>query len=73
MKMHVDIDDHLLADAMLFGPWQTKKEAVNEALAVYVRSIKRRRLLEIKGKVAWHGDLDAMRTMRPGIVADDAG
>jgi len=73
MKMHVDIDDHLLADAMRFGLWRTKKDAVNEALAVYVRSIKRRQLLEIKGKIAWHGDLDALRTMRPGSIADDAG
>lgn len=73
MKTHIDIDDHLLSDAMRFGAWTTKKDAVNEALAVYVRAIKRRRLLELKGKAAWHGDLDAMRAMRPDSVAGDVG
>ncbi len=65
MKTHVDIDDHLLADAMQLGEWSTKKEAVNEALATYVRSLKRARLLALKGKVSWSGNLDEMRAMRP--------
>ncbi len=65
MKTHIDIDDHLLADAMQLGEWPTKKEAVNEALATYVRSLKRTRLLALKGKVSWSGNLDEMRAMRP--------
>lgn len=65
MKTHVDIDDHLLADAMQLGEWPTKKEAVNEALATYVRSLKRARLLALKGKVSWNGNLDEMRAVRP--------
>lgn len=65
MKTHIDIDDHLLADAMQLGEWPTKKEAVNEALATYVRSLKRARLLALKGKVSWSGNLDEMRAMRP--------
>lgn len=65
MKTHVEIDDHLLADAMQLGKWSTKKEALNQALAEYVRMLKRRRLLALKGKVAWSGDLDEMRATRP--------
>ena len=65
MKTHIDIDDHLLADAMQLGEWSTKKEAVNEALATYVRSLKRARLLALKGKVSWSGNLDEMRAIRP--------
>ncbi len=65
MKTHVDIDDHLLADAMQLGEWSTKKEALNQALAAYVASLKRARLLALKGKVRWSGDLDALRAMRP--------
>jgi len=65
MKTHVDIDDHLLADAMQLGEWSTRKEAVNEVLATYVRSLKRARLLALKGKVSWSGNLDEMRAMRP--------
>ncbi len=65
MKTHIDIDDHLLADAMQLGEWPTKKEAVNEALAAYVRSLKRARLLALKGKVSWSGNLGEMRAMRP--------
>jgi Arc/MetJ family transcription regulator len=65
LKTHVEIDDHLLADAMQLGKWSTKKEALNQALAEYVRMLKRRHLLALKGKVAWSGDLDEMRTTRP--------
>ncbi len=65
MKTHIEIDDHLLADAMQLGEWATKKEAVNEALAAYVRSLKRARLLALKGKVSWSGNLDEMRATRP--------
>lgn len=69
MKTHIEIDDHLLADAMQLGKWPTKKDAVNEALSAYVRSLKRARLLALKGKAPWHGDLDEMRARRPGTHA----
>ncbi len=66
MKTHIDVDDHLLADAMQLGQWPTKKEAVNEALAAYVRALKRARLIELKGKAPWRGDLDELRAIRSG-------
>lgn len=67
MKTHIEIDDHLLADAMRLGRCTTKKEAVHEALAAYVRGLKRAQLLALKGKAPWQGDLDALRAMRPSI------
>ena len=42
----------------------TKKAAVNAALAEYVRMLKRRRLLELRGQVPWEGSLDRMRERR---------
>lgn len=37
------------------------KEAINFSLENTVESIKRARLLKMKGKVAWEGKLDEMR------------
>lgn len=64
MKTHIEIDGDLLSAAMQLGAWPTKKQAVNEALAAYVRALKRARLLALRGKLEWRGDLDQMRAMR---------
>ena len=65
MKTHIEIDDHLLSDAMRLGQCATKKETIHAALAAYVRGLKRAELLALKGKLPWRGDLDALRAMRP--------
>ena len=46
------------------GPFTTKKAAVNAALAEFVKLLKRRELLGMRGKVRWEGDLRALRTDR---------
>jgi Arc/MetJ family transcription regulator len=40
---------------------KTKKEIVNYALEELVKRHRRKRLLEIEGRVAWKGDLEEMR------------
>jgi len=42
----------------------TKKELVNYALKELVRKIKRKKVLELEGKVEWTGDLAEMRKSR---------
>ena len=64
MPMHIDLDESLVNEVMHLGAYPTKKAAVNAALAEYVRMLKRRRLLELRGQVPWEGSLDRMRERR---------
>jgi Arc/MetJ family transcription regulator len=64
MATHIELDETLLKQIVRLGHFSTKKAAVNAALAEYLRHLKRRQLLELRGKVHWDGDLDAMRSSR---------
>ena len=60
----VDLDDHLVAKAKRLTHLTKKVDVVNLALAELVKQQERLRLLELRGKVTWEGDLDAMRSVR---------
>jgi Arc/MetJ family transcription regulator len=64
MKTHIELDDELLEQVFRLGGFATKKAAVNTALAEYVKLLKRRELLEMRGKIPWEGDLNEMRADR---------
>jgi Arc/MetJ family transcription regulator len=64
MATHIELDADLLEEAIALGGFATKKAAVNAALAEYIRSSKRQQLLALRGKVAWTGDLEALRARR---------
>ena len=64
MPMHIDLDESLVTEVMQLGAYTTKKAAVNAALSEFVRMLKRRRLLELRGQVPWEGSLDRMRERR---------
>ncbi len=64
MATHIELDPELLEEAIALGGFATKKAAVNAALAEYIRASKRQQLLALRGKVAWVGDLDALRERR---------
>ncbi len=64
MPIHIDLDASLVSEVMKLGAYPTKRAAVNAALAEYVRMLKRRRLLELRGQVPWEGSLDRMRERR---------
>jgi Arc/MetJ family transcription regulator len=66
MKTHIDLDEQLLEQACRLGGFETKKAAVNTALAEYVKLLKRRELLAMRGQVRWEGDLAALRADRRG-------
>jgi len=61
MRTTLNIDDDALRAAMAFAAGRTKTEVINEALRRFVRAKKRRKLLDLRGKVEWKGDLDALR------------
>ena len=66
MKTHIDLDEKLLDQVFQLGGFDTKKAAVNTALAEYVKLLQRRQLLNLRGKIRWEGDLNEMRANRAG-------
>jgi Arc/MetJ family transcription regulator len=62
MRTNIDIDDALIAKVMKDGGFATKKEAVHAALEALARQqAQREKLLDLRGKLHWDGDLEAMR------------
>ncbi len=61
MRTNIDLDAHLVEQALLLSKAKTKKEVVTLALDSFVKSLQRQQLLALRGKVEWEGDLDAMR------------
>ena len=58
MHTNIDIDETLLKEALELGHCKTKKEAVNEALAQFVRSRKQQKIIELFGTVEYDPDYD---------------
>jgi Arc/MetJ family transcription regulator len=61
MRTNIDIDDALISDAMRFGPYATKRDAVDAALRLLVQTRKQRKARTLRGKLKWEGSLDEMR------------
>lgn len=64
MRTNIDIDDHLMAEAMAATGLATKKAIVEEALRQLVRRRQRQDALSDMAGLGWDGDLDAMREGR---------
>jgi Arc/MetJ family transcription regulator len=64
MRTHIELDGDVLDQVMDLGQFASKKAAVNAALAELSRALMRRQLLALRGKVAWQGDLDMLRSSR---------
>ncbi len=62
MRTNIVIDDTLMADAMRATGATTKREAVELGLKTLLRLRRQEDIRRMRGKVAWVGDLDAMRT-----------
>jgi Arc/MetJ family transcription regulator len=64
MRTNVVIDDELMAAALKASGAKTKREAVELGLRTLLQLGRQREMKRLKGKVAWQGDLDAMRRDR---------
>ncbi len=56
VRTNIDIDDELMAQAMLAGPYKTKKDAVEAGLKLLARQAAYREILKWEGKLKWEGD-----------------
>ncbi len=61
MRTNIVIDDKLMADALKASGVQTKKEAVELGLRLLIKREKQQAIRDLRGKIKWEGDLDAMR------------
>ena len=61
MRTNIEIDSHLMTQALKAGGFKTKEAAVEEGLRLLVRTQAQGRL---RGKVRWEGTLEEMRRDR---------
>ena len=51
MATNLQLDDRLIREAVTLGNHRTKKAAVTQALADYIRHLRQERILDLFGKV----------------------
>ncbi len=61
MSTSIELDEHLVAEAMELGGLPTGKAAVERALKEFVRVRRQLRAVDRLEGVGWTGDLDVMR------------
>lgn len=61
MRTNIVIDDKLMKETLRLTGLKTKREAVELGLRTVVRLRKQEKIRQFRGKLDWHGDLDAMR------------
>ncbi|CAI2716874.1 type II toxin-antitoxin system VapB family antitoxin [Nitrospina watsonii] len=64
LRTNIELDEKLVKEAMRLTRKKTKKELVNYALEELITRRKRKKLLDLEGKVKWTGKLDEMRKGR---------
>ena len=62
MRTNIVIDDKLMNDTLRATGLKTKREAVELGLRTVLRLRQQEDIRRFRGKLAWQGDLDAMRT-----------
>jgi Arc/MetJ family transcription regulator len=61
VRTNIVIDDKLMRDALRATGLKTKREAVELGLRTLLRLGKQSEIRQLRGKLQWRGDLDAMR------------
>ncbi|HLA49772.1 MAG TPA: type II toxin-antitoxin system VapB family antitoxin [Thermodesulfovibrionia bacterium] len=63
-RTNIELNDKILKDALRLTRIKTKKDVVNYALEELVKKLRRKKILELEGKVKWEGNLNEMRASR---------
>jgi len=64
MRTNIVIEDALMDEALKATGLKTKREAVELGLRTLVRLRRQEEIRRFRGKLAWEGDLEAMRLDR---------
>ncbi len=62
MRTNIVIDDALMADTLKATGLKSKRDAVELGLRTLLRLRRQQEIRQFRGKLAWDGDLDAMRS-----------
>jgi Arc/MetJ family transcription regulator len=61
MRTNVVIDDSLMKSAIKASGVKTKKDAIEQGLKLLVQVKSQKKIKNLRGKLKWSGNLDAMR------------
>jgi Arc/MetJ family transcription regulator len=64
VRTNIVIDDKLMRETLRATGLKTKREAVDQALRTLLRLRRQAKIRQFRGKLDWHGDLNAMRRDR---------
>lgn len=64
MRTNIVIDDALMRAALQVTGLKTKREAVEQGLKTLLRLARQEEIRSFRGRLAWQGDLEAMRRDR---------
>ena len=64
LRTNIELDEKLVKEGLKLTRKKTKKELVNHALQELVSRLKRKKILEVEGKVKWSGKLSDLRKSR---------
>jgi Arc/MetJ family transcription regulator len=62
MRTNIVIDDKLMRETLRETGLKTKREVVEEALRTLLRLKRQAKIRQLRGKLDWQGDLNAMRS-----------
>jgi len=62
MRTNIEIDDTLMSETLKATGLKTKREAVELGLRTLLQLRRQAEIRDYRGKLAWEGDLDEMRT-----------
>ncbi len=61
MRTNIVIDNNLMREALAISGCKTKKETVEQGLKLLIAFGNQAKMRNLRGKLKWEGDLDAMR------------
>ncbi|MCX6068258.1 MAG: type II toxin-antitoxin system VapB family antitoxin [Chloroflexi bacterium] len=64
MRTNIVLDDNLIERAQKLTGIKTKREVVQEALRMLILLREQAEIRQLRGKLAWEGNLDEMRQSR---------
>jgi Arc/MetJ family transcription regulator len=64
VRTNIVIDDKLMRDTLRATGLKTKREAVEQGLQTLLLLSRQAQIRRFRGKLAWQGDLNAMRSDR---------
>lgn len=62
MRTTINIDNHLMSDALAVTGLKTKREVVEYALQKIIQLKRQENIRNLRGKIKWQGNLDETRT-----------